>query len=165
MTLLICLLTISYMSTTCSFPFDSYFNITDWVVSEFLKKEWLCRSSRCCSCDPHLCILTGTCCIDTFWNSSYTNVDGYLKDLVKITKDGYNKDLKCLNVFPYMTQVGYKTLAYYMIASCLPDASGSDEEKCHSAELNFDLTPVIGDDGYLYRNSYCAKCNLVGNFR
>lgn len=144
------------------FPFEELTNVKDYHTLSNLYNNWMCPSSRCCSCDT-LCMITKTCCINAFWNNSYTNLDNYLQHLTTLSKK--YKDLECVDAFPYMKEQGFGSNHYYMVTACVIGASEIDKQRCYAEEKDLQNSfPVFGDNKYMYRNMFCAKCNLVTDF-
>ena len=78
------------------------------------------------------------------------------------------KDTNCEPVLLVLGQNGKdhtseKTL---MISTCLNKASYTDKEGCkQSIGVSYDSNlPLFGSDQYIYKNSFCARCNFVEEF-
>ena len=50
-----------------------------------------------------------------------------------------------------------------MVSTCLPAAYKEEVAHCTN-NSDISLLPVFGNDNYLYKNSFCAKCNFVEQF-
>lgn len=61
----------------------------------------------------------------------------------------------------------YHHFHYYMVTTCLPEASELDRKKCISRNILSleNSNPVIGADEHLYANMFCARCNFVKEFQ
>ena len=72
------------------------------------------------------------------------------------------KDTTCESVFPLAS--GSKTVR--MVSTCIDDAEQADIDGClNKMSLSYGYNiPVFGNDNYLYRNSFCARCNSIESF-
>ena len=72
------------------------------------------------------------------------------------------KDTTCEKVFPLVPVS--KTV--YMVSTCIENADQADIDGClNKNSLSYEYNiPVFGNDNYLYRNSFCARCNSIENF-
>ena len=113
-----------------------------------------------CDCSD-ICLRFKTCCVDKLWNSSNPiPLQEYLGVLVNETSK--YKHTTCESVFPLVS--GSQNM--YMVSTCEDGANQADIEGClNSKLLSYEYTlPVFGNDNYLYKNSFCARCNLIENF-
>lgn len=144
---------------------DKTVNITFRYPEEFLKSIYLCsQHGRCCSCNND-CMETRSCCIDKLWNSSHPlplqeYVEKFRGEAVKYKKQS------CLPALSFSSQLSYEPSYFYMVDSCLPEASKNDVKLClNDSSVSFEQRiPVYGEDGYVYKNSYCAKCNSIETY-
>ena len=150
---------LDYFICQRSFPLNELYDIppSKYVFSFGI----LCNSSvadqSCCEYHDD-CLRFKTCCIDKLWNSSNPiPVQEYLEVLVNQTSKF--KDTTCEIVFPLAS--GSKTVR--MVSTCIDDAEQADIDGClNKKSLSYGYNiPVFGNDNYLYRNSFCARCNSI----
>lgn len=169
------------------FPFTEIFNFTAGIkrkfpIREFLNispgynfqrdkgiEQYLCHSldkgkrSTCCGCAPS-CVETRTCCIDAFWKE--TNplpLDKYLHMFVR--KHQAAKEKTCEPVYGNTDST---TEYRFMIKSCLRYSSREEHFNCaknENASTAAVTIPVFGSDGNLYKNAYCARCNMISEYK
>ena len=114
----------------------------------------------CCDYD-NICLGFKTCCIDKLWNSSNPlALEQYLEVLINETSKYKNNT--CESVFPVVPD----SRNMYMVSTCADGASQEDIEGCLNINsLSYEYSvPVFGNDSYLYKNSFYARCNLINNF-
>jgi len=113
-----------------------------------------------CNCNDG-CQASGDCCIDFLWKRDETNEFNIHKYAEKISMS-MKKEFSCLPLFPFTSLQEH----FIMVDSCLPGADEVDVRKCKSNTTlqNEDQVPVMGDDHFLYKNKFCAKCNLVNKY-
>ena len=145
-----------------NFPMKELYNVPSRL--EINANEQFCdgktSNQKCCDCGD-ICLRFKTCCIDKLWNSSNPiSLQEYLEALVNETSK--YKDTTCESVFPLVP--GSQNM--YMVSTCEGGANQADIEGClNSKLLSYEYTvPVFGNDSYLYKNSFCARCNLIENF-
>ena len=122
-------------------------------------KRWLQKGE--CKCNVG-CQSSGNCCIDFLWDqfafnnqSDAQNVKNYQQKVIESSKSQ-----RCLPLFPFEKEIDEY---YIMVDSCVSGANEIDIERCLNSSLNayVDQMPVLGDDKYLYKNRFCARCNGV----
>ena len=152
----------SYFVCQGNFPVNELYNIPP--AMEVLASDQFCDGATlnqwCCDCDDS-CLRFKTCCIDKLWNSSNPlPLQQYLEVLINETSK--YKDTTCESVFPVVP--GSQNM--YMISTCADGASQEDIEGClniNSLSYEYNV-PVFGHDSFLYKNSFCARCNFIENF-
>ena len=114
-----------------------------------------------CQCNAG-CQSSGNCCIDFLWNqfafdnlSVAQNIKNYQQKVIESSKSQ-----RCLPLFPFEKDINEY---YIMVDSCVADANKTNIERCLNSSSNdqVDQMPVLGDDKYLYKNKFCARCNGV----
>ena len=116
--------------------------------------------NRCCDCNPH-CMRYKTCCIDKLWDKNNPIlIETYLDRFVNETSK--YKDLTCQKTLTLPS--GHSSENILMVSTCLPKAAKGDVTKCLNDISGEFKVPVFGIDNYLYKNSFCAKCNFVNEF-
>ena len=145
-----------------NFPRNELYNVPSGL--EINGNEQFCdgKTSRqnCCDCNDN-CLRFKTCCVDKLWDSSNPiPLQEYLEVLVNETSK--YKDTTCESVFPLVPD----SQNMYVVSTCEDGANQADIEGClNSKLLSYEYTvPVFGNDSYLYKNSFCARCNLIENF-
>ena len=77
------------------------------------------------------------------------------------------KVTKCSPVVPNLSN-DHKAMEIRMVVSCPLDFDQNilDYHKCVNPpnDLNLNSLPVVGSDGFIYQNRYCAGCNSILNF-
>ena len=145
------------------FPFRSLYDLPeDYPVATF---DFLCEgnlsNTGCCNCNES-CMRFKTCCIDKLWDDKNPlPINEYLQLFINKTKEF--KDTACKSVFPPITG-SEKVL---MVSSCTQGANEKDIEGCESPrDLSYaSIVPVFDEEKYLYKNSFCARCNFVKSFQ
>ena len=153
---------LNYFICQRSFPLNELYDIppSKYVFSFGILCNGSVADQSCCECHDD-CLRFKTCCIDKLWNSSNPiPVQEYLEVLVNQTRKF--KDTTCESVFPLVS--GSKTVR--MVSTCLEDADQADIDGClNKKSLSYGYNiPVFGNDNYLYRNSFCARCNSIESF-
>ncbi|XP_057300226.1 uncharacterized protein LOC130630668 [Hydractinia symbiolongicarpus] len=152
------------------FPIRQFMNISKAYDFGFNKglEQYLCNAPRekCCDCSDD-CMVRKRCCIDKFWNETHpVNLNSYINQFIQ-TSQGY-KDHSCEPVLPMAFSFTYNVEHQLMVKSCLLKANVDNAKKCiHGAQkgsLDSNL-PVTSFDGYIYRNSFCAKCNSITKYQ
>ena len=151
-----------------AFPLAEFLNATGISTQlqweGFQCKKWIDKGECSCSKD---CQKTSSCCIDFLWKdfafnnkSVDENVRGYREAVFKSTKRQ-----SCVPLLPFKNDLSDKY--YIMVDSCLPGANETDVEMCleSSSNLRKDQVPVYGEDDFLYKNKFCARCNQIFNYR
>ena len=74
-----------------------------------------------------------------------------------------SKSQRCLPLFPFDKDIDEY---YIMVDSCAPGANETDIERCFNSSSNdrVDQMPALGDDKFLYKNKFCARCNNIYNY-
>lgn len=148
------------VNVTREFPIHEFFRKHENVTVTGDLRMFMCSSGRerCCSCDE-TCAATKSCCIDKLWNpNQHADLDSYLNALSENTTN--QKTLSCQ---PIVTLKDFVTVDYVaMVTGCLPGSTADDKALCFS-DSNFTF-PVIGLDGYVYKNAYCAQCNDITQY-
>ena len=145
-----------------SFPLNELYDIppSKYVLSVGILCNGSVSDQSCCECHDD-CLRFKTCCIDKLWNSSNPIlIQEYLEVLVNETSKF--KETTCESVFPLVS--GSKTVQ--MVSTCIDDAEQADIDGClNKKSLSYGYNiPVFGNDYFLYRNSFCARCNSIENF-
>ncbi|XP_057316446.1 uncharacterized protein LOC130657479 [Hydractinia symbiolongicarpus] len=156
-TLTILLLELLKYHEAGEFPAKEFFGSESGDVQYHLCSN-LKRSKMCCSCSVN-CMRFKTCCIDRLWDGArHDRLQPYLQHFLN-----ESEKFKNLSCEPILT-VSQKHTAqsYFMVRSCLQNAKKLDVERCLHSSFDIDNDiPALGNDTYLYKNSYCAKCNFV----
>ena len=131
--------------------------------SQFNAEGLLCSMHpSCCQCTLN-CLKFNTCCMDILWNYTHPlSITAYQQLLVDTSKQ--TKEHQCEKVIPATVHYPRTTVAYLMVTKCPNNVQNTTtQDKCndqtHSDTPSF--VPVLGSDGYLYRNRFCARCNSV----
>lgn len=118
------------------------------------------RVTGCCDCDEH-CYKFRTCCVDFFWNESKpVSIQEYKKSILSLSKVGKIHACKGIKNRSVLRR-------YRMVFDCPSESYDEYRKRCLSGDdSNWSIiTPVIGSDGYLYRNFYCALCHSIFTFQ
>lgn len=154
------------------FPIKDFLGISGIIYDKFAadyKSRLLCgrnksQASGCCSCADD-CMKYQICCADFLWyDRDYENISEYTKYLIAESKR--YKLHYCLNGILHITNFLYYTNQYYMVQKCRKGASLTDQNLCEQGgNKEFQsVVSVIGNDGILYANTFCAWCNKVDEF-
>ena len=153
------------------FPIKNFFNITESSNKQFngSLKQFICNGSsngrsKCCECDSN-CMRYRTCCIDKLWDKSNPlPIETYLDTFLNETRK--YKDFTCEPLLTLPKNSEHESEKLLMVSTCLPTASRDDIAKCiNNINLSSEVTiPVLGFDKYLYKSSFCAKCNFIHQF-
>ena len=159
------------MNYHTNFPIWEFFGIPlsyQFPMDEGLE-QYLCSGKRvktkCCSCNFNC--ERGHCCVDSLWNSTLpVDMDTYKEKLLQQAEK--YKDKYCLPVYPPAEQLGHFSAYVSMVQSCSRHASETDRKLCqepttHDTSMTMNI-PVSDRNGYIYANSFCAKCNQVYDF-
>ena len=145
-----------------NFPVNELYNIPPGM--QVLASNQFCDGATsnqcCCDCEDS-CLKFKTCCIDKLWNSSNPlPLQQYLEVLINETSN--YKDTNCESVFPLVS--GSKNI--YMVSTCADGAIKKDIDGCLNINsLSYEHNvPVFGNDSFLYKNLFCARCNFIENF-
>lgn len=146
--------------SSLEFPLKEFLNVSDEFYLDDTYYNQMCAGGRingaCCKCNSR-CVERRQCCLDYLWiTMNHTNISTYVNLITEIQKP--IKQQECLLASPNADKLDYYSLTYTMVNTCLPNSNLWNVHLC-SNESN--IRPVLGDDGYLYKNEYCAKCNLV----
>ena len=145
------------------FPLRSLYDLPeDFPIATF---DFLCEGNLsnkgCCNCNEN-CMRFKTCCIDKLWdNKNPLPINEYLQLFLNKTKEF--RDTACKSVFPPII-ASEKVL---MVSSCTPGANKKDIEGCENPrDLSYEsIVPVFDKEKYLYKNSFCARCNFIKSFQ
>lgn len=163
-------------SAKSPFPLAKFYNMSIRhrfyidLVSTSLCEQRDASINGCCQCDQH-CAKTRNCCADVLWKQAvdphqrYTNMSMYIAELLKTVAK--HKYVECREPFPRYLSPLHFVEKYYIRGECDHGSSAEDRELCeneHSGLLPSSMV-VFGNDGYLYKNIYCAKCNSVKEFK
>ncbi|XP_057294021.1 uncharacterized protein LOC130622571 [Hydractinia symbiolongicarpus] len=150
------LLVVTTLSQLVEFPLNKFFHGANLENGDF---DQLCMfGSNCCNCDEN-CMKFKTCCADAYWNKTKpVSMETYTKLLVN--KSTEHITMVCDNILELK---GHVSDSVYMVKSCLPFGNLTDKRKCLESTSTINI-PVLGRDSYLYRNEFCAKCNLVPEY-
>lgn len=122
----------------------------------------------CCECNDH-CMYYGTCCIDKYWNDTHTqqtvqSLDTYLSFFLEKSREIKKNTFGCKDPFPFISgAMGIEKEYYLMVTSCIEGANVDDIHAC--AQDHNHLSAVYGDDNFIYKNYFCARCNFVESFK
>ena len=152
------------------FPLKEIFNISEDV--KIAEESYLCsiksilNRKKCCECTKD-CMKYKTCCIDRLWHAEKpVPTQEYLALLINITKQ--YKDTTCEPVFPVTDKnaQNHESEDILMISTCPKEANHINKEGCkNSFGLSHEsIIPVFGSDQYIYKNSFCARCNFIRHF-
>ena len=166
------LITVFYVSFAASskFPLKDILHLSqDIKVAE---DNYLCntnatRYGKCCECTGD-CMKYKTCCIDLLWNSTRpVPSDKYLDLFINVASQ--YKDTTCEPAFPVVDKNVQNNTSenILMVSTCLKQASDLDKEKCkHPIETSYEsIFAVFGSDKYIYKNSFCARCNFIKHYQ
>ena len=152
----------SHLISQGNFPVNELYNMPP--AMQVLASDQFCDGATsnqwCCDCEDS-CLRFKTCCIDKLWNS--TNplpLQEYLEVLINETSK--YKGTTCESVFPLVS--GSQNM--YMVSTCADGAVQEDIDGClniNSLSYEYNI-PVFGNDSFLYKNSFCARCNFIENF-
>ena len=145
------------------------------IIPKKYTDKYLCGSNRktdrCCSCDKD-CLGKKSCCIDYLWNYNKINdVSKYLKNFTKVTFSDkiVNLSFECRSLFAILPKYGQtqKSSSYYMVSICPKNKNKAYKRLCENPTLSNIQTniPVVNKAGYIFKNSYCAECNNVFDYR
>ena len=156
--------------------FFHHFPLNDFYANSSMHFQGIIRSNKgiplcidktsnpcgyLCSCNDS-CVVFGTCCVNKLWNFQFKSMKDYKQLLINTTNQ--NNRYKCEKVVRWNKQI--RTESFLMISDCLPGQNSSFIGKC--SNTNHDsleaTIPVIGEDGNLYRNVFCALCNNIESF-
>ena len=163
-------ITIFYVSSVISskFPLKDILHFSQDV--KVFEENYLCsidirnryKNEKCCECTRD-CMKYKTCCIDFLWNSTAPIPSQEYLDLFMNVTNQY-KDTTCEPVFQNAQNNTSENIL--MISTCLKHANHLDKEGCkHARETSYEsIMPVFGSDQYIYKNSFCARCNFVNHY-
>jgi len=158
--------------------FSKNLAVTDFPINEFLKiedkvsmpilQQYLCSDYTgmgCCSCEKY-CMNKKQCCIDKLWNNTNPlQLEEYVEMFIR--EADKHKDTTCEDVFPLASKLRAGSKTYLMVSTCSSASTKEDVDGCKNInnELSYDYNiPVFGSDNYLYKNSFCARCNFIDKF-
>ena len=121
-----------------------------------------------CSCGES-CKSLGSCCFDFLWSKFHQNIKSISTNVKNYVKSVQNstKGQSCLPMFRYLPEMSlWSGNNYIMVDTCLPEADKTDIDGClNTTSVGETNKPVYGKDGYLYKNSHCARCNNILQYR
>ena len=126
-------------------------------------------TGECCSCKSS-CMDTKDCCFDMFLKSNPLPPEDYI---TLFLKEAYRSKELCRPILPVTSLTKHSVQNVMMITDCAEESQLLLElkEKCRNAETEYlknsdyrFIVPVLGDDGKVYRNGFCAYCNGVQKF-
>ena len=112
------------------------------------------------------------CCIDAYWmefmfqSSTPIQLRDYVERFINISKE--YKPMDCVSAFPLADIEGFSMRKYLMVTTCSSNVSDVyDQLMCLYSDNNTleGSIPVLGEDKYVYKNVYCARCNNVEEYR
>ena len=153
------------------FPLKDILHLSQDV--KVAEENYLCSSdnrtryenNKCCKCTRD-CMKYKTCCIDLLWNSQKpVPSQEYFHLFINVTNQ--YKDTTCEPIFPVVDKNGNTGENILMVSTCLKQASHLDKERCkHSTDTSYEsIMPVFGSDQYIYKNSFCARCNIIKHYQ
>ena len=121
--------------------------------------------AKVCECHSK-CMKFKTCCIDYLWNTKAVNSLESVSDYTEqfLEESGKYPDLECNPVTIGLPDT-FQAERILMRSECRDDATKFEKESCYAFEIPSDVRPVLGRDGIVYKNGYCAKCNDVNEFK
>ena len=164
-------ITILFVSSVISskFPLKDILHFSQDV--KVAEENYLCsidirnryKNEKCCECTRD-CMKYKTCCIDFLWNSTAPIPSQEYLDLFINVTNQY-KDTTCEPVFQNAQNNTSENIL--MVSTCLKHANHQDKEGCKNAiETSYEsIMPVFGSDQYIYKNSFCARCNFVKHYQ
>lgn len=164
---IVCILlvvTIDSAGTLVPFPLHEFLDSNDEVLVSGYEKH-LCKGSfsnsdnGCCSCSID-CMKHRSCCIDIFWSTYESPLTDYIDYFIE--ESSKFKKQSCVEAFPDAQKEGAISESYIMVSQCESNATKEQKDLCagDSALLKSRL-PVLGIDGYLYKNIHCTICNTA----
>ena len=155
------LIDIFHLSQDAKIPTENYLCSTDIKTRH--------KNDKCCKCTRD-CMKYKTCCIDLLWNSTRpVPSQEYLKLFMNVTNQ--YKDTTCEIAFPVIDKNAQNNTSenILMVSTCLKHASPVDKKGCNQSigtSYKYEsIMPVFGSDQYIYKNSFCARCNFVKNYQ
>ena len=160
-----------FILKTHRFPIGRFLNISDSKLIEKYRNSLTCNETLghpnkgCCFCDA-ICKQYKDCCVDLYWEVA-DNIETYTNKLLR--EERKHKIHSCEYIAPSNLLRSYGNKSYLMVTECIPGASVNDVDMCKnsvtsSVHMMTSSIPVVGVDGYVYRNLFCAKCNSVSEF-
>lgn len=145
---------------------------SDTLIEKSLSLKAYCAAhvllgESCCSCQGD-CLSRTICCKLHDWSNLTTNAldekdEKVLKETISILLQETEtyKRRSCRPIFPPRLSNGYQSNSYFMVNTCSPGTSETNQHRCleNVDEHNKTLHPVSDGNGELYKNYYCAKCN------
>lgn len=176
-TLVVIMLTTSVQCS--SFPYMEFFGLSGQPnirMSTMMNLFYLCSSEQKmeqnamhCDCSKN-CMKFYTCCADALWDatknesiSEYTH--RFLAEAEKF------KPLECLPILTGLpNDRDYTIDSILMRSECSTNSDTTEQgrhirKQCTSTKSRQAFRPVLGNDGYIYKNKYCAICNDNNEFR
>lgn len=144
------------------FPIKEFIGITDFQVEinrDTFFYERLCSNhGGCCSCDKD-CFKKQICCMDILWNETKpVSMMVYRKQMVTMAQK--ERQYNCEEfLFTGADGTAIASQYFLVISTCLPGVVGHNQHKCLSSANIFSLM-VVSEDGNVFKNKYCAQCNL-----
>ena len=162
-----------YSVASAKFPLKDILHLSQDV--KVAEEKYLCstnirtryKNDKCCECTKD-CMKYKTCCIDLLWNSKRPVPSQEYLDLFINFSNQY-KDTTCEPIFPVIDKNVQNNTSenILMVSTCLNHASHNDKEGCkHSIGTTYEsIMPVFGSDQYIYKNSFCARCNFIEHYQ
>ena len=156
------------------FPYQKFFNISDSGLAKHISERYLCtedkekegksslNTQKCCRCDAN-CWYDRSCCIDIEWEQKpIASLDVYVQKVIN-KQELILKGRRCL---PLLESTDLLFIEHVLMIDHCPLAGKSslDVTYCNENTLNETHIPVKGNDGYLYKNKYCASCNAISSY-
>ena len=166
MFIIVVILSTSRCISSAQFPLMEYLGIKNMTSSEEIKLKlyYLCASGmswkKTCRCDDK-CMEYQECCIDFLWNTnSSETLDKYVERFISESNHERYKLVQCKPIISGLTgrHVAENVL---MVSECRKTSSKQITDKCLNTRSTI---PVLGNDGYIYKNKYCASCQGVSEF-
>ena len=146
------------------FPFGEFFETQPTTIDLWSRHtcETQADRDRDCSCSDG-CMQYGDCCIDYLWTSAMSpqNLDKYVESFGK-SFDEARSGMEC-EEFKTSLPDGLPGYQYYYMKSTCPEGTVSElERKC--TENDGELPVLTSNNTFLYKNMFCAQCNLEFKF-
>ena len=104
-----------------------------------------------CNCEKHCEEFNNNCCFEPQNLTNHISINQYIYECL---------DFDSIEATPY---------GYYVIAKCFNehtnDSNGQLAEKCQDTNIVSVGPWVLGNNGLIYRNKFCAECNGITSFK
>lgn len=172
------LLVLSFTLNICAgstnvFPYMEFFGLKgepSTHMKKMLDMYYLCSSSSKqtdmmqCECS-HNCMKFNSCCMDALWESDRNETMEQYKTRLLLEAEKY-AILQCNPILTGLPKAhGYSVESVLMRSTCQKSVEQSLVNNCETAIGRQAYRPVLGIDGYIYKNKYCAICNDNAEFR